>query len=128
MLLVLAAGILLGLYLTGRIWTPDEDAEPPVRIYSLGEFITNLSGDAGHRFIRVRIDVEVVGHRAQRELDEKRSVIRNRILAVLRSCHYEEVEDDVGMELLAERLEKGINTVLDATTVTRVLVVEMVIQ
>ena len=128
LVLVLAAGILMGLYYTGRIWAQEKDGEPPVGIYSLGEFVTNLSGEGGRRFIRVRVDVEVAGYGAKRELELKHSLIRNGVLSVLRACHHEEVEDDVGMALLAGRLREGINDILDTANVERVLFVELVVQ
>ncbi|HAI20617.1 MAG TPA: hypothetical protein DCM14_01735, partial [Clostridiales bacterium UBA8153] len=58
--LVLVAGVLAGLYFTGRLGQGGERAEPVV-MRELGEFITNLRGDAGRHFIRVRINVELAG-------------------------------------------------------------------
>ncbi|MEW6523400.1 MAG: flagellar basal body-associated FliL family protein [Bacillota bacterium] len=125
--LFLAGGLLGFLYLTGRMGSPVEKTEP-VTVHSLGEFITNLRGDGGRHYIRVRIDVELTGSRARRELEEKGSLVRDVVLAVLRGQSVEELTGEEGMGRLRGILRDRLNQVLEHAQVGKVLFVEFVIQ
>jgi len=124
--LVLVAGVLAGLYFTGRLGQGGR-AEPVV-MRELGEFITNLRGDAGRHFIRVRINVELAGKEAATEASDKSLLIRDTILAVLRSQHAQDLAGEEGMQRLRETLKERLSAVFERSRVVRVLFVEFVIQ
>lgn len=125
--LLLVAGVVAGLYFTGRLGRAGEQAEPVI-IRELGEFITNLRGEAGRHFIRVRINVELAGEGAEEEAVEKAFLIRDTVLAVLRSQNVQDLSGEEGMQRLRETLRERLDAVLERTRVVRVLFVEFVIQ
>jgi flagellar basal body-associated protein FliL len=127
LVLVLGGGAVAGLWYTGRLGARGE-APPPATVLSLGEFVTNLDGDGGRRFIRVRIDVEAVGERPQRELEGKSSLLRDAVFAVLRAQSYDKLSGEQGMRGLEAVLLERLNALLESVNLRRVFFVEFVIQ
>jgi len=110
--------------IVGRFFKKEE----PVLVYSLGEVVTDLADEDGRKFIQVEVEVTVKGQGVLEELELKRSKILSRLLAVLRSKTYADVNGSEGMRLVGEEIRQEINSLLERGQVLEVLFLEFIVQ
>lgn len=75
----------------------------------LGEYTTNLSGNEGANYIKVKITFEVSNEEAVKELETKAPMVKHLINSVLRGKSKEELNEKDGMDKLAQLLKKAVN-------------------
>lgn len=75
----------------------------------LGEFTTNLAGNEGTTYIKIKITVEVTDEDAVTEVNEKIPMMDHLINTVLRNKTKEELNEKDSMDKLAELLKKTLN-------------------
>lgn len=75
----------------------------------LGEYTTNLSGNEGANYIKVKITFEVSTEEAVKEMETKAPMVKHLINSVLRSKSKEELNEKDGMDKLAQLLKKTVN-------------------
>ena len=97
-------------------------------IYPLATFIVNLSGEDGRRYLRVTMELEVVGAKAQPELEKCIPRIRDAVLMVLPTRSVEEILSVDGKNALREAILNRINAIISGGTVSNLYFTEFVIQ
>lgn len=95
----------------------------------LKDFTVNLANTEANRYLRVGIVIEYPEDKnLEKELAEKQNVIRDAIIALLRTKTVADIKDVRGSEKLKEELLAAINGQLQHGRVSRVYFVEFLIQ
>ncbi|AZR73869.1 hypothetical protein BBF96_11000 [Anoxybacter fermentans] len=95
--------------------------------YNLGEFVVNLSGSRGYRFLKVNLVVEVNKESVIKELEERDPQLRDAINEILRSQTSEDIEDPSLIKLKTQIINK-LNEFLAKGEVKNVFITEFVVQ
>ncbi|PKM80849.1 MAG: hypothetical protein CVU89_11955 [Firmicutes bacterium HGW-Firmicutes-14] len=96
--------------------------------YDAGEFITNLAGESGSNFIKVKIVLAFKDAKIQAEIEDKFPQIQHVINNTLRQQSPEELSQPKAMEKLAELLRKNINSLLIKGNINSVYFTSFVVQ
>ena len=67
-------------------------------LYPLDTFTVNLKSDAGRRYLKVTMSLELEGEELSLELDAKSPVIRDRVIRILTSKTLEEISSKKGKQ------------------------------
>lgn len=107
----------------------DDDQHLPSPMYSVGTFITDLRVSAGglNSYVRVEMTLRCRDKETVESLEKSEPLVRNEILAILRSMTVEELQGDAGMENLREVVVRRLNH-LKNDGITEVYFLEFVIQ
>lgn len=81
-------------------------------IYELDEFTVNLADSGGRRFVKTSMVFVISSNSLRRELDEKRPLIRDRIILLLGEKTINEMESAAGKEQLKQEILVNINPLL----------------
>jgi flagellar FliL protein len=104
-------------------------AEQPAKIVSLDTFIVNLADAGGNRYLRVTMDLEVMGGKAaEEEMTKRVPQLRDAILMVLPTKHYADLSSTEGKTAMRDELTGTVNSLLSAAKVNRIYFKEFVIQ
>jgi len=104
---------------------PDE----PGKMVSLDTFIVNLAEPGGNRYLRVTMDLEVVGGKpAEDEMAKRVPQLRDAILMILPTKRYADINTTEGKTAMREQLTETINELLATAKVARIYFKEFVIQ
>ena len=131
LVVLIAGGVAAGaVYLmTRRTESPKVAKAPNKGMYLAGDFTTNLVGDNGkNRFLRAKIELEIVDEKGLAEMAKQHAVIRDQTLSVLRSKTVQEVAEDDGMASLGRHLMNHLNGVLKGVEITGVYFTDFVVQ
>lgn len=79
--------------------------------FKVGELTTNLAG--GGRYIQVEVEVRVKDEKAAKEMEHHSALVRDTMLAVLRSKTIRDVDGREGMERLRQELQARLNEALE---------------
>lgn len=103
--------------------------EPMGKIQSLDTFIVNLADPGGNRYLRVTMDLEVVGGKpVEDEVMRRVPQIRDAILMILPSKRSADLIPTEGKSAVREELLAALNELLGPGKVSRVYFKEFVIQ
>jgi len=106
-----------------------KEQKPPVKgLFSAGEIVTNLAPTEGRRFIRVKVEIETRDEKSVQELTRNYALVRDHIIAVLRSKSAEDVAGDTGMAALARDIAQRLSNLVPSAQITNVYFVEFVVQ
>lgn len=109
--------------------TDAEQAQPLTpEIVTLAPFIVNLADPLGRRFLRVTLDVEVLGSAAVEDLNRSVSRIRDTIILLLSSKSFADLASMEGKILLRNEIVDRLNQIIGAGRVSNVYFTEFVIQ
>ena len=104
-------------------------AEQATKVVSLDTFIVNLADPGGNRYLRVTMDLEVVGGKpAEDEMAKRVPQLRDAILMILPSKRYADINTTEGKTAMRDELMGAINSLLAAAKVNRIYFKEFVIQ
>ncbi|MCK4257447.1 MAG: flagellar basal body-associated FliL family protein [Halanaerobiales bacterium] len=95
--------------------------------FEMGEFVVNLSGTRGYRFIKTNIVVEVEKDSTKQILEQRTPQLRDAINEILRSQQSEDIEDPTLVNLKLQILER-INQILVTEKIKSVWLTEFVLQ
>lgn len=97
-------------------------------LYPLDTFTVNLKSDAGRRYLKATISLELDGKELSMELDNKSPVIRDRIIRILTSKTLEEISSKKGKQKVSEQIVDTLNSMITDGSVKSVYFTEFVIQ
>lgn len=97
-------------------------------LYPLDTFTVNLKSDAGRRYLKVTLSLELEGEELSLELDAKTAVLRDRIIRILSSKTLEEISSKKGKSKVENQIMDTLNAMISDGTVQGIYFTEFVIQ
>lgn len=97
-------------------------------LYPLDTFTVNLKSDAGRRYLKVTMSLELEGEELSLELDSKSPVLRDRIIRILTSKTLEEISSKKGKQKVSTQVMDTLNAMISDGTIRGIYFTEFVIQ
>ncbi len=97
-------------------------------LYPLDTFTVNLKSDAGHRYLKVTMSLELEGEELSLELDNKSPVLRDRIIRILTSKSLEEISSKKGKQKVSDQIQDTLNAMISDGQIRGIYFTEFVIQ
>ncbi len=139
-ILVAVVGIAVGVFLYMRSSSDEGEAaeggaekkhaavkKAPV-IYPLEPFIVNIHDGPNLRYLKVKLEFEIVGIEAKEELDRIQAPLRDAILVLLSSKNLDEISMTDGKNKLRDEVMATVAKVVPAGKITRVYFTDFVVQ
>jgi len=93
-------------------------------LVSGGEFTTNLK-DKG--IIKITLEYEVENEKVREEVEDKKSIIKDKVISVLRGQKYDEVNGYTGMENLRSSIKQELNKILQKGKLIEVYITDIIV-
>ena len=97
-------------------------------LYPLDTFTVNLKSDAGRRYLKVTMSLELEGEELSLELDAKSPVLRDRIIRILTSKTLEEISSKKGKGKVSSQVMDTLNAMISDGQIKGIYFTEFVIQ
>lgn len=97
-------------------------------LYPLDTFTVNLKSDAGRRYLKVTMSLELEGDELSLELDAKTAVLRDRIIRILSSKTLEEISSKKGKGKVSSQVMDTLNSMISDGEIQGIYFTEFVIQ
>ena len=97
-------------------------------LYPLDTFTVNLKSDAGRRYLKVTMSLELEGEELSLELDAKSAVLRDRIIRILTSKTLEEISSKKGKKKVSQQIMDTLNAMISDGIIKGIYFTEFVIQ
>jgi len=97
-------------------------------LYPLDTFTVNLKSDAGRRYLKVTMSLELEGEELSLELDAKAPVLRDRIIRILTSKTLEEISSKKGKQKVSTQIMDTLNAMISDGLIKGIYFTEFVIQ
>ncbi len=97
-------------------------------LYPLDTFTVNLKSDAGRRYLKVTLSLELEGEELSLELDAKTAVLRDRIIRILTSKTLEEISSKKGKQKVSQQIMNTLNSMISDGKIKGIYFTEFVIQ
>ena len=97
-------------------------------LYPLDTFTVNLKSDAGRRYLKATLSLELSGEELSLELDAKAPVLRDRIIRILTSKTLEEISSKKGKQKVSDQIIDTLNAIISDGNVQGIYFTEFVIQ
>jgi len=97
-------------------------------LYPLDTFTVNLKSDAGRRYLKVTMSLELEGEELSLELDAKSPVLRDRIIRILTSKTLEEISSKQGKQKISVQIMDTLNSMISDGEIRGIYFTEFVIQ
>jgi flagellar FliL protein len=97
-------------------------------LYPLDTFTVNLKSDAGRRYLKVTMSLELEGEELSLELDAKSAVLRDRIIRILTSKTLEEISSKKGKAKVETQIMDTLNSMISDGKIKGIYFTEFVIQ
>lgn len=97
-------------------------------LYPLDTFTVNLKSDAGRRYLKATMSLELSGEELSMELDAKSPVLRDRIIRILSSKTLEEISSKKGKKKVSEQIMNTLNSMISDGKIQGIYFTEFVIQ
>ena len=97
-------------------------------LYPLDTFTVNLKSDAGRRYLKVTMSLELEGEELSLELDSKSPVLRDRIIRILTSKTLEEISSKKGKKKVESQIMDTLNAMISDGKIRGIYFTEFVIQ
>jgi flagellar FliL protein len=97
-------------------------------IYSLESFIVNLNEPLGKRYLKAKIELELVKEEVRPEIDRRLPQFRDAILTMLSSKSYTEISDLSGKFQLRAEIMSMLNSYLNTGKIANVYFTEFIVQ
>ena len=98
------------------------------RLYKLGPFVVNVTGDGYNRFLKLRVELETTDSDLKEELDARLPQVRDALIVLLSSKQLSDVTDFEGKALLKEDMLERVNDLLESGQIRSILFTEFVVQ
>jgi flagellar FliL protein len=97
-------------------------------LYPMDTFTVNLKSDAGRRYLKVTMSIELEGEELSLELDNKKAVLRDRIIRILTSKTLEEISSKKGKQKVSVQIMDTLNAMISDGKIKGIYFTEFVIQ
>ncbi len=97
-------------------------------LYPVDTFTVNLKSDAGRRYLKVTMSLELEGEELSLELDAKTPVLRDRIIRILSSKTLEEISSKKGKGKVSAQVMDTLNSMISDGEIRGIYFTEFVIQ
>jgi len=97
-------------------------------LYPLDNFTVNLKSDAGRRYLKVTLSLELEGEELSLELDAKSAVLRDKIIRILTSKTLEEISSKKGKQKVSQQIMNTLNDMIRDGQIKGIYFTEFVIQ
>jgi len=97
-------------------------------LYPLDTFTVNLKSDAGRRYLKCTMSLELEGEELSLELDAKSPVLRDRIIRILTSKTLEEISSKKGKGKVSSQIMDTLNAMISDGEIKGIYFTEFVIQ
>lgn len=97
-------------------------------LYPLDVFTVNLKGNAGRRYLKTVISLEFKDESLKLELDNKKPIIRDRIVSILSSKTLEEISSKRGKERISLQIIDSLNSMFTNGRIKNLYFSEFTIQ
>jgi len=97
-------------------------------LYPLDTFTVNLKSDAGRRYLKVTMSLELEGEELSLELDAKSPVLRDRVIRILTSKTLEEISSKKGKHKVSTQIMDTLNAMISDGNIKGIYFTEFVIQ
>lgn len=97
-------------------------------LYPLDTFTVNLKSDAGRRYLKVTMSLELEGEELSLELDNKSPVLRDKIIRILTSKTLEEISSKKGKQKVSQQIMDTLNDMISDGQIRGIYFTEFVIQ
>ena len=97
-------------------------------LYPLDTFTVNLNSDAGRRYLKVTMSLELDGEELSLELDNKSPVLRDRVIRILTSKSLEEISSKKGKQKVSDQIMDTLNAMISDGEIRGIYFTEFVIQ
>ncbi len=97
-------------------------------LYPLDTFTVNLKSDAGRRYLKVTISLELEGEELSTELDAKSAVLRDKIIRILTSKTLEEISSKKGKQKVSQQIMDALNAMIRDGKIKGIYFTQFVIQ
>jgi flagellar FliL protein len=97
-------------------------------LYPLDTFTVNLKSDAGRRYLKCTMSLELEGEELSLELDAKSAVLRDRIIRILTSKTLEEISSKKGKAKVSQQIMDTLNSMISDGEIKGIYFTEFVIQ
>ena len=97
-------------------------------LYPLDTFTVNLKSDAGRRYLKCTLSLELEGEELSLELDAKSPVLRDRIIRILTSKTLEEISSKKGKQKISTQIMDTLNAMISDGEIKGIYFTEFVIQ
>ncbi|MCD6258872.1 MAG: flagellar basal body-associated protein FliL [Helicobacteraceae bacterium] len=97
-------------------------------LYPLDTFTVNLKSDAGRRYLKVTMSLELDGKEISMELDNKSPVVRDRVIRILTSKTLEEISSSKGKQKVSQQIMDTLNAMISDGQIRGIYFTEFVIQ
>ena len=97
-------------------------------LYPLDTFTVNLKSDAGRRYLKATMSLELEGEELSLELDAKTAVLRDRIIRILSSKTLEEISSKKGKGKISSQVMDTLNSMIADGEIKGIYFTEFVIQ
>ena len=94
----------------------------------LQPFVVNLSGDDGHRFLRLVLALDVKDEKTKAEIDKRLPHLRNRLVFLLTSKTFADISSAQGKYQLQTEINKALNETLGTPLVRKTYFTEFIVQ
>ncbi|HEY7492892.1 MAG TPA: flagellar basal body-associated FliL family protein [Candidatus Tectomicrobia bacterium] len=94
----------------------------------LQPFVVNLSGDDGHRFLRLVLALEVKDEKTKAEIDKRLPHLRHRLVFLLTGKTFADIGSAQGKYQLQTEINKALNETLGAPLVRKTYFTEFIVQ
>ncbi|MDF1874684.1 flagellar basal body-associated protein FliL [Sulfurimonas sp. SAG-AH-194-I05] len=97
-------------------------------LYPMDTFTVNLKSDAGRRYLKATMSLELEGEELSLELDAKTAVLRDRIIRILSSKTLEEISSKKGKAKVSSQIMGTLNAMIADGEIQGIYFTEFVIQ
>lgn len=97
-------------------------------LYPLDTFTVNLKSDAGRRYLKVTMSLELEGEELSLELDANSAVLRDRVIRILTSKTLEEISSKKGKQKVSSQVMDTLNSMISDGQIKGIYFTEFVIQ
>ena len=132
---LMGGGVFLGIKMkllplagTETVAVTEKPEEDMGKMYPLDTFIVNLAGGKGKRYLKVKMDLELDHEKVEQEIKMKMSRIRDRILMLLSSKSFQQIESMEGKDTLREEIIARISGLVTSGKIRSVYFTDFVVQ
>ena len=112
----------------GEVATKKAKEKQEVSVFKMDSFVVNLAKNAGRRYLKMTMELELDDKTVESEIKQKMPQIRDSILILLSGKSFEDINTIGGKYKLKDEIITRINTILIGGRIRQIYFTEFVIQ